>query len=150
MMAEMCDSTLREMDRVYAAVSDMQQRKTKKGVAEGAQGAQGIRSSAVDVNVQQGVETSSGMPLYRPPYIYKIDRDAENAVQKGTQPVQMSNDFGHASLPLPPDFDLSMFDSVSDIDVFDYFDPDFDLEGIDACLQGNLDLSFPTTLQHPM
>ena len=40
-----------------------------------------------------------------------------------------------------------MFDSISDIDVFDFFDPGFDLDGIDACFRGNLDLSFPTTLQ---
>ena len=41
-------------------------------------------------------------------------------------------------------FDLSVFDAVSDVDLFGMFDPRFDLNGIDACLEGNLDLSFPT------
>ncbi|EPE32905.1 hypothetical protein GLAREA_05917 [Glarea lozoyensis ATCC 20868] len=44
----------------------------------------------------------------------------------------------------PPTFNPSMFDSLTDIDLFDMFDPNFDLNGIDAALQGNLDLSFPT------
>jgi hypothetical protein len=42
------------------------------------------------------------------------------------------------------DFDPSLFDAVSDLDLFGMFDPSFDLNGIDACLEGNLDLSFPT------
>lgn len=44
-------------------------------------------------------------------------------------------------------FDPSIFDAVSDVDLFSMFDPTFDLNGIDACLEGNLDLSFPTHFQ---
>lgn len=36
--------------------------------------------------------------------------------------------------------------SVSDIDVFDMFDPNFGLENIDAVFQSNLDLSMPMYL----
>jgi hypothetical protein len=43
-----------------------------------------------------------------------------------------------------PEFDPSLFDSISDLDLFRMFDPSFDLNSIDACLEGNLDLSFPT------
>jgi hypothetical protein len=46
-----------------------------------------------------------------------------------------------------PDFDLSNFDSISDMDPFGMFDPTFDLDSLDALLEGNLDLSFPTHFQ---
>jgi hypothetical protein len=36
---------------------------------------------------------------------------------------------------------------MQDFDVFELFDPNFDLDGIDACLGGNLDLSFHTSFQ---
>lgn len=41
------------------------------------------------------------------------------------------------------DFDASLFDP--NMDVFGMFDPNFDLNVIDACLEGNLDLSFPSS-----
>lgn len=40
-------------------------------------------------------------------------------------------------------YDLSLFDPTLELDLFGMFDPSFDLEGIDARLEGNLDLSFP-------
>lgn len=43
-------------------------------------------------------------------------------------------------------YDLSLFDPILDLDLFGMFDPAFDLEGIDARLEGNLDLSFPNHL----
>lgn len=46
-----------------------------------------------------------------------------------------------------PDFDPSLFDSISDMDLFGMFDPTFDLNTIDACFGGNLDLSFPSNFQ---
>jgi hypothetical protein len=36
---------------------------------------------------------------------------------------------------------------MQDFDVFELFDPNFDLGEIDACLGGNLDLSFHTNFQ---
>jgi hypothetical protein len=45
------------------------------------------------------------------------------------------------------DFDPSIFDSIADIDLFGMFDPAFDLDGFDACLEGNLNPSFPTYFQ---
>jgi len=35
--------------------------------------------------------------------------------------------------------------AVSQHDWFDYFSPSFDLDGVDAYFEGNLDLSFPAT-----
>lgn len=40
------------------------------------------------------------------------------------------------------DFDPSIFDSM-DIDLFDLFDPAFDLAGFDASLEGNLNPALP-------
>jgi hypothetical protein len=40
------------------------------------------------------------------------------------------------------DFDLSIFDSINDVDLFGMFDPAFDLDGFDACLEGNLNPGF--------
>lgn len=42
------------------------------------------------------------------------------------------------------DFDPAIFDSI---DLFGMFDPAFDLEGFDACLEGNLNPGFPSGLQ---
>jgi len=47
-----------------------------------------------------------------------------------------------------PDFDPLSYGFPTDLDPFDMFDPAFDLDGIDAILQGNLDLSFPTQFQN--
>lgn len=40
-------------------------------------------------------------------------------------------------------FDPLLFDSMADIDLFGMFDPAFDLDGFDACLEGNLNPAFP-------
>ena len=45
------------------------------------------------------------------------------------------------------DFDLSVFDAINDVDLFGMFDPAFDLDGFDACLEGNLNPAFPTGFQ---
>jgi hypothetical protein len=45
------------------------------------------------------------------------------------------------------DFDLSVFDPINDVDLFGMFDPAFDLDGFDACLEGNLNPAFPTGFQ---
>jgi hypothetical protein len=45
------------------------------------------------------------------------------------------------------DFDPSIFDNLADIDLFGMFDPAFDLDGLDACLEGNLNPAFPTSFQ---
>lgn len=44
-------------------------------------------------------------------------------------------------------FDPSVFDSIADVDLFGMFDPAFDLDGFDACLEGNLNPAFPNALQ---
>jgi len=45
------------------------------------------------------------------------------------------------------DLNPFIFNDMPELDLFDMFDTNFDLDGIDAFLEGNLDLSFPTNLQ---
>lgn len=45
------------------------------------------------------------------------------------------------------EFDPSIFDAMADVDLFGMFDPSFNLDGFDACLESNLDPSFPTYFQ---
>lgn len=71
--------------------------------------------------------------------------DAQNTTPGIPAPVQVANSDVHLQ-QLPMDFDPSLFDSISDIDLFGMFDPAFDLDGFDACLEGNLNPAFPSGL----
>jgi hypothetical protein len=55
--------------------------------------------------------------------------------------VDINNLYGTQGFdpPLPVD--------LADLDVFALFDPNFDLDGIDALLGGNLDMSMPSAFQ---
>lgn len=68
-------------------------------------------------------------------------------VPEETEPLPsgFNSSLGGNTIPLQ-DFNPSMFNEMPDFDVFGMFDPNFDLDAIDACLQGNLGLSFPTNL----
>jgi hypothetical protein len=48
-------------------------------------------------------------------------------------------------MPTPnmQDLDPAFFDSIADIDLFGMFDPAFNLEDFDACLESNLNPYFP-------
>ncbi|KAK0118980.1 hypothetical protein ONS95_007847 [Cadophora gregata] len=64
-----------------------------------------------------------------------------------SQSAVMTNaDTQHSDISMQ-DFDPSIFDSITDIDLFGMFDPAFDLDGFDACLEGNLNPGFPSGLQ---
>lgn len=45
------------------------------------------------------------------------------------------------------DMEPSFFGDIPDIDLFGMFNPAFDLDGFDACLEGNLNPAFPTNFQ---
>ncbi len=57
-----------------------------------------------------------------------------------------TNTTEHLPTQVMQDFDSSIFDSISDVDLFGMFDPAFDLDAFDACLEGNLNPAFPTNL----
>lgn len=43
-------------------------------------------------------------------------------------------------------FDSSL-DFMGDVDLFGMFDPAFDLDGFDSCLEGSVNPSYPTQFQ---
>ncbi|KUJ22504.1 uncharacterized protein LY89DRAFT_664320 [Mollisia scopiformis] len=59
----------------------------------------------------------------------------------------MLNGNGDVTAHTMQDVDPSIFESISDIDLFGMFDPAFDLDGFDACLEGNLNPALPTNFQ---
>ncbi|KAE8452197.1 hypothetical protein EG329_001664 [Mollisiaceae sp. DMI_Dod_QoI] len=70
---------------------------------------------------------------------------SSQAVQSGDQlAMNVNGDIPNATMQ---DVDPSMFGSLPDIDIFGMFDPAFDLDGFDACLEGNLNPAFPTNFQ---
>lgn len=54
---------------------------------------------------------------------------------------------GNTPAQMMQEVDYSMFGFTPDIDLFGMFDPAFDLDGFDACLEGNLNPAFPTNFQ---
>lgn len=71
----------------------------------------------------------------------------EETPQEQETVLNVANDRSENSMqPLEDPNNLFPFDEMSGLDVFEMFDPDFDLDGIDAFLEGNLDLSFPANL----
>jgi hypothetical protein len=73
-----------------------------------------------------------------------MESSANPFLAPGDQIMVGSNDI----IPTQPmqDFDLSVFDSINDVDLFGMFDPAFDLDSFDACLEGNLNPTFPNEL----
>jgi hypothetical protein len=61
--------------------------------------------------------------------------------------MQMDNHDSHSSNSMMQEFNPAIFDSISDIDLFNLFDPAFDLDGFDACLGGSLNPAFPINFQ---
>jgi len=72
-------------------------------------------------------------------YLLDLSRDSDPST---TQPVQPSHDNCMPNQDPNP----FCFTEMPEIDPFEMFDPTFDLDGIDACLEGSLDLSIPMEL----
>ncbi|KAL3418930.1 fungal specific transcription factor [Phlyctema vagabunda] len=110
-MADLGKKILKEMDRVVSVVAGSGQGRSR-------------RDSGTSIHAHEPI--------------------AEDNVPSIVHPIQVgasSNpaDTSHPEVLPMPDFDPSLFDSVSNLDIFGLFDPGFDLVGVDACLEGNLD-----------
>ncbi|KAH6709444.1 hypothetical protein BKA61DRAFT_614263 [Leptodontidium sp. MPI-SDFR-AT-0119] len=115
--AEMGKKLLKEMDRVFSTVS-----------------------------------TSENMRLHQ--HTSSNTNNAVAGIRHPTPRIASQNGAAltNSDIHQPPDlsiqdFDPSIFDSITDIDLFGMFDPAFDLDGFDACLEGNLNPGFPSGLQ---
>jgi hypothetical protein len=135
-MSEMGKSTLKEMDRVFSVVAVSEQRKSQPGSRNVEINTNGISSPA-------NVGSSTSNPRHTSHIrVNSTDPDETLETHESASAIQAQ------APPQPmPDFDPSLFDSISDMDLFGMFDPTFDLDSLDALLEGNLDLSFPTHFQ---
>jgi hypothetical protein len=125
--SDMGKKLLKEMDRVVLAVSASEARRPQE-----------TNDAALTGGVYNG---SSNFAAQNCRFWLLV---LLNSVQRLSDPwlafdesVMAGND--PASAPFGP----SIFDSIADIDLFGMFDPAFDLDGFDACLESNLNPAFP-------
>lgn len=119
---------LKEMDRVVLAVSASEARRPQQETAD-ASVAGGIYSASSNLAAQ-----------YRRFWLFVLPNSAERFSDSRlafAESVMAGTD--SASAP----FDPLIFDNIADIDLFGMFDPAFDLDGFDACLESNLNPAFP-------
>jgi hypothetical protein len=126
-IANLAEQTIREMDRVCSLMSNAQRR-------------EGPNESNVNGNFNrngENVDATRNIDLWQPISTSNID-----ALDNNAQSIM------HASPSLSElDYDLSTFDpsvldNMPDMDVFEHFGSDFNLEAVDAALGDNL-YSFP-------
>ncbi|CZR50816.1 uncharacterized protein PAC_00690 [Phialocephala subalpina] len=82
-------------------------------------------------------------------YLAQNERDvqASSSLVPQNEDQNDMNMNGNISNQPIQDVDPSIFGSIPDIDLFGMFDPAFDLDSFDACLEGNLNPAFPTNFQ---
>lgn len=116
LMSDMGKSTLDEYDRIYlTAVEDYQQNYS------------GSCAALDSIRATERVEII----------------DNSNAVPSTSREFESNNGVNGHSL-LTQESDPSFYVDLPDLDVFGLFDPNFNLDGIDAYLEGNLNLTYPT------
>jgi hypothetical protein len=138
----MGNKMLKEMDRVLA-LSASENRRPQNNVVHHS------------TNGEQADDSISGVANGRCKYIivHKVEYPGASVLRSpaniflalGDQMVVGSNDM--VSTQPMQDFDPSIFDPINEVDLFEMFDPAFDLDGFDACLEGNLNPAFPTSFQ---
>ena len=143
-MAQMGNMTLKELDRVYSDVADAQSRKQQQHSA----------------NQQNTGNSNAPPPRITPVYLKPLpkphcfslrhilaDHIRLGGMQAPDTMFNMSNNAHERSPSSAQAFNPFLFTEMPGLDPFEMFGPDFDLDVIDACLEGNLDLAFPTNLQ---
>jgi hypothetical protein len=137
-MAEMGRSTLHEMDRVYSAVKESRQRKIQRDRRNGAVEIRSTRDiTPVDAANEHGLPTPSV-------HYACIADDVIGENQQSLPPSPPADwDLSEESFARFDQMNPGEFYDMPDFDVFANFDHNFDLEGVDNYLGGNLDLYFP-------
>jgi len=147
--SDMGKKLLREMDRVFSTVSGTEKRPQQcgnnslGGIGNGDQVRPASHSPNYTNCKSRDIELCFGASNY-PSFLKGQFHILTNLIQAlGTRTP--TNGSGQVPNQMIQDFDSSIFDSMADIDLFGMFDPAFDLEGFDACLEGNLNPAFPST-----
>ncbi|ESZ98224.1 hypothetical protein SBOR_1400 [Sclerotinia borealis F-4128] len=128
--ATMGKKMLREIDRVFSTVS------SDSGLAAPQQDVSPNADKSLSINDHNILITSTGNQLVVPTVINTQMATPSIAPIYGGQMQH---------------FDPSLFNlnATGDIDLFSMFDPSFDLDGFDACLEGNLNPGLPTPATFP-
>lgn len=142
-MARLGEKTLKEMDRVYSSITGLR-------IGKQRQLSNASAGPAVSCTYPEGTATASS-PIRAS---FSPGMGTGIASSDVTPGQQMAVQFNS-----PSQFDdrtrsmwsesfvveqaATLMSSMTEIDIFSQFDSNFDLEGIDAVLAGNLSLSFP-------
>jgi len=132
-MAEMGRSTLEELDKIFSnagVVKERQQMITADRY--------GDQDESLPVAENRQAIPAEGTLTVNPLQLFLTD-SAESLVRSTSD-----NDF---VLGTDTQFDLdSIFNKDSNYDLWGLFDPSFNLDGLDASMDGNSDLALPTCL----
>ncbi|PGH13103.1 hypothetical protein AJ80_06475 [Polytolypa hystricis UAMH7299] len=122
-MVEMAEQTVREMDKVASSMVNSQSRASREGTAP-------LGDQVGTLEPQIVSETIGNI----------VRSDQENTANLNESRSLNSTEREYRPNPLPMDydpnaFDLTLFDQMpAGLDIFEYFDPNFDLNAIDAAM----------------
>jgi hypothetical protein len=124
LMVELAEQTVREMDKVSSSMAN-------------------ARPQGPSSQQTESSHTNAGL-------LNRLQPAGQGSVAEVGDRAENSSDqevVSHSVLVEQPQgtrqFDSDMFDAIPDFDIFDHFDPDFDLGAIDATLGENLAPCFP-------
>ncbi|KAJ9635446.1 hypothetical protein H2199_008449 [Coniosporium tulheliwenetii] len=125
-MADLAEQTIREMDKAFSSVVNAQhQEAVGESATNGGSGGNVRISDATRVVPSNGDDNTA---------------NASNLPNLEDSRTSFPYDYDTYT------FDPSLFDTMPDLNIFEHFDPDFDLGAIDAALGDNINPSFPMSL----
>jgi hypothetical protein len=124
LMVRLAEQTVQEMDKVFSSILQAQPDRPNQPGARSKSRNESASQQRDSTTTPSGADTPSTRP--------SGSRDA----------VLADDNVADDQLPYI-DFDPEMFNLVPDLDIFDHFDPDFNLNAIDATLGENIAPTFP-------
>jgi hypothetical protein len=117
-MADLAEETIRELDKVCLTIAQSQQERTGNST--------GNASAAFtsEFSISREIATSPS----------NLDGEETGAPHRNSHSLQAPHDIGDSQAYEAVPFDPSDFENMPELDIFQHFDPNFDLEGIDAAL----------------
>jgi hypothetical protein len=132
MMVDLAEQVLAEMDKVCSSMAGIQQSRLP---------------SEEHIDKEVGLsglpQNSSGSAVPGGPLSYAANQNRTDSGGVADADTAIPNFSFHYE---PNTFDQSIFEGMENFDIFQHFDPEFDLETIDATLGNNINPSFPMNL----
>jgi hypothetical protein len=142
--AEMGKKMLKEMDRVVSEVAASENKKPQQDAANNVFNI-GDACDSTSALAAENCKFDNILCLHSGKFQNMLNSSADILQAVGEQATATNG--AQTPIQTTQDFDPSIFDPLADIDLFGMFDPAFDLDGFDACLEGNLNPSFPIYYQ---